>query len=84
MFEKFCNTLIWLAFSLSPYDPSMFTHHTAHGTIILLVYVDDIIIIGTHSDMIRQLQSSLQEAFHMKALGPLTDLLELEVHQTKT
>ena len=67
----------------SPYDPSMFTHITTQSTTIFLVYVDDIIITGTHSNMIRKLQTSLQDAFHIKDLGPLTYLLGLEVQQTK-
>lgn len=48
---------------------------------ILLVYADDIIISGTHSDMIRQLQASLQDSFLVKDLGPLTYFSGLEVHQ---
>ena len=82
-FEKFRTTLLWLDFMQSPYDPSMFTHITAQSTTILLVYMDDIIITGTHSNMIRKLQTSLQDAFHIKDLGPLTYLLGLEVQQTK-
>eukprot|EP00268_Persea_americana_P064641 TRINITY_DN8534_c1_g2_i6.p1 TRINITY_DN8534_c1_g2~~TRINITY_DN8534_c1_g2_i6.p1 ORF type:complete len:113 (-),score=0.54 TRINITY_DN8534_c1_g2_i6:1696-2034(-) len=67
----------------SPYDPSMFTHITTQSTTIFLVYVDDIIITGTHSNMIRKLQTSLQDAFHIKDLGPLTYFLGLKVQQTK-
>lgn len=61
----------------------MFTRITAHSTTILLVYVDDIIITGTDSNTIQYLQSSLQNAFQMKGLGPLTYFLGLEVRQTK-
>ena len=56
---------------------------TAQATNILLIYVDDIIITGTHSNMIHSLQSSLQAAFHMKDLGPLTYFLGLEVQQSR-
>eukprot|EP00268_Persea_americana_P059265 TRINITY_DN7252_c0_g2_i3.p1 TRINITY_DN7252_c0_g2~~TRINITY_DN7252_c0_g2_i3.p1 ORF type:complete len:904 (-),score=94.40 TRINITY_DN7252_c0_g2_i3:300-3011(-) len=82
-FDKFRTTLLQLSFIQSPYDPSMFTLHSSRGSTILLVYVDDIIITGPHSDMIRQIQASLQDKFHMKDLGPLNYFLGLEVHQSK-
>ena len=61
----------------------MFLHRSSNGITILLVYMDDIIISGTDSDMIKHLQASLHESFHMKDLGPLTYFLGLEVHQSK-
>ena len=70
-FDKFRSTLLHLRFAQSPY---LFTNITSQGA-LLLVYVDDIIIMGTHSNMIRDLQKSLKAAFHMKDLGPLTYFL---------
>lgn len=80
-FEKFRSGLLQLDFSQSPYDPSLFLHHTTKGIIILLIYVDDVIIIGTYGNMIRKLQASLQDSFHVKDLGPLPYFLGLEIHQ---
>ena len=51
---------------------------------MLLVYVDDIIITGTDTALIFQLQERLQSSFHMKDLGPLQYFLGLEVHSTTT
>ena len=82
-FENFRSTILALGFTQSPYDPSLFLKKTAQATTMLLVYVDDIIITGTHSNMIHRLQSSLQAAFHMKDLGPLTYFLGLEVKQSR-
>ena len=53
------------------------------GTTLLLVYMDDIIITGTHNNMICDLQKPLQSAFHKKDLGPLTYFLGLEVQQSR-
>ena len=36
---------------------------------MLLVYVDDIVITGTDSQLIEQLQRHLTTSFHMKDLG---------------
>ena len=69
-FEKFRDALLLLAFQQSPYDPSLFLHKSPSGITILLVYVDDIIITGTDSEMISKLQSSLHQSFHMKDLVP--------------
>ena len=51
-FEKFRDALLQLHFQQSASDPSMFLHHTSRGITVLLVYVDDIIISGTDSNMI--------------------------------
>lgn len=80
-FEKFLDALTHLDFQPSPYDPSMFLHHASTGITVLLVYVDDILITGTNTNMIHKIQASLHEFFHMKDLGPLTYFLGLEVHQ---
>jgi hypothetical protein len=44
------------------------------------VYVDDIVITGTDSNLIVHLNQNLQASFHMKDLGPLKYFLGLEVH----
>lgn len=59
----------------------MFPHHRSTG--ITVLYVDDIIITGTDTAMIQDLQLSLHHSFHMKDLGPLTYFLGLEVHQSE-
>lgn len=46
-FEKFCEALLQLDFSQSPYDHSLFLHRTTKAITILLVYVDDIIASST-------------------------------------
>ncbi|XP_040999805.1 uncharacterized mitochondrial protein AtMg00810-like [Juglans microcarpa x Juglans regia] len=53
---------------------------SASGIVILLVYVDDIIIIGTDCGLITKLQQLLHATSHMKDLGQLTYFLGLEVH----
>ena len=55
---------------------------TSTGVTVLLVYVDDIIITGTDDSMIKSIQASLRDYFHMEDLGPLHYFLGLEVHQS--
>ena len=62
----------------------MFLYKTAKGIIFLLVYVDDIIITRTDSELIAQLQWRLQSYFHIKDLTPLFYFLVLEVNSSMT
>ncbi|KAL4582843.1 hypothetical protein LXL04_007404 [Taraxacum kok-saghyz] len=78
-FEKFSTTVLSLGFSSSPYDSGLFTRTTETGTILLLLYVDDMIITGSDNTGILQLKQSLSSCFQMKDLGNLHYFLGLEV-----
>ena len=47
---------------------------------LLLVYVDDIVIMGFDHEAISRIKRLLNSTFHMKELGRLTYFLGLEVH----
>ena len=79
-FEKFRSTILSFSFTQSQYDSSLFFHTSVLGKVLLLVYVDGIIIIGTNCDLITKLQQLLYTTFHIKDLGQLTYFLGLEVH----
>ncbi|XP_019053485.1 PREDICTED: uncharacterized protein LOC109114773 [Nelumbo nucifera] len=83
-FEKFRSTLLQFKFVQSQYDSSLFLHKTSIGIVLLLVYVDDMVITGTISLLITQLQQHLRESFHMKDLGHLTYFLGLEVQSNSS
>ncbi|KAI3703060.1 hypothetical protein L6452_28815 [Arctium lappa] len=78
-FEKFSSTITSLGFAPSNYDLGLFTRTTEAGTILLLLYVDDMIITGSDSTGIANLKSSLSSCFEMKDLGSLHYFLGLEV-----
>ena len=79
-FEKFRSTLLSFSFTQSQYDSSLLLHTSTSGIVILLVYEDDIILIGTDNGLITKLQQRFHETFHMKDLGQLTYFVGLEVH----
>jgi hypothetical protein len=60
----------------------LFLKKTPDGIVLLLVYVDDIVITGSDSQAIIELQQYVQSTFHMKDLGSLAYFLGLEVHST--
>lgn len=68
-----------MGFKSSDYDSGLFTRITGANTILLLLYVDDMIITGSDSVGISELKRSLQSNFEMKDLGDLHYFLGLEV-----
>ncbi|RVW44227.1 Retrovirus-related Pol polyprotein from transposon RE1 [Vitis vinifera] len=82
-FAKFSSTIFHLGYTASPYDSALFLRRTDKGTILLLLYVDDMIIIGDDLSGIQELKDFLSQQFDMKDLGHLSYFLGLEItHST--
>lgn len=79
-FEKFQLILLQFNFVQSQNDFFFFLYKTSTRIVLLLIYVDDIVITGTNSSLITQLQHHIRNSFHMKDLNQLTYFLRLEVH----
>ena len=62
----------------SHYDSALFLHRIDKGTILLLLYVDDMIITGDDLSGIQELKVFLNQQFEMKDLGHLNYFLGLE------
>ncbi|KAL0536469.1 hypothetical protein IC582_025418 [Cucumis melo] len=78
-FATFSSTITQLCFAFSPHDTTLFTGQTPHGILLLLLYVDDMIIIGDNPQAISDLQHYLGQHFEMKDFGSLKYFLGLEV-----
>ncbi|RDY09355.1 hypothetical protein CR513_06271, partial [Mucuna pruriens] len=70
-FEKFHSTILGFSFTQSQYDPSLFLQRTPKGIMVLLVYVDDIMVIGSNQEAISRIKHMLHSTFHMKELGKI-------------
>ena len=82
-FAKFSSTISRLGYMASHYDSTLFLRRTDKGTILLLLYVDDMIITGDDLNGIQELKDFLSQQFEIKDLGHLSYFLGLEItHST--
>ena len=80
-FAKFSSTIFRLGYTANSYDSALFLRRTDKGTILLLLYVDDMIITGDDLSGIQELKDFLSQQFEMKDLGYLNYFLGLEITQ---
>ena len=78
-FAKFSTTVSSLGYSISSYDSALFIRRTDRGTILLLLYVDDMIITRDDITGIQELKQFLSQPFEMKDFGFLSYFLGLEI-----
>ena len=81
-FERFTFHLIHLGFQASFADNSLFIFHSKSTIIYLLLYVDDIILIGNNSKHIASLVTALKAVFELKDLGELNYFLGVQISRT--
>uniref|UniRef100_A0A2N9IL03 Reverse transcriptase Ty1/copia-type domain-containing protein n=1 Tax=Fagus sylvatica TaxID=28930 RepID=A0A2N9IL03_FAGSY len=76
------STVSRLGFSISSYDSALFLRCIGKGTILLLLYVDNMIITGDDLNEIQELKAFLSQNFEMKDLGHLTGLTDHKIVDT--
>ena len=75
-------SLAW-GYMASHYDSTLFLRRTDKGTMLLLLFVDDMIITGDDLIGIQELKDFLSQQFEIKDLGHLSYFLSLEItHST--
>ncbi|CAM8952023.1 unnamed protein product [Rhodiola kirilowii] len=78
-FSCFTDALTEYGFKQSDSNPSLFTLKKDGTFTILLMYVDDVVLTGTSSNIIRQVKDFIHKEFQIKDLGHLKFFLGLEV-----
>ena len=68
-----------MGYTVSLYDSALFLRRIDKGTILLLLYVDDMIVTGDDLSGIQELKDFLSHQFEMKDLGHLSYFLGLEI-----
>lgn len=80
-FDWFSTYILSLGFFCSSVDSSLFICHNSLGTLILLLYVDDIILTGSNPTFLDNFIQKLEAEFALKDLGFLHYFLGVEVRQ---
>jgi len=51
--------------------------------IVLLLYMDDMLVIGHNKDQVQELKAQLAREFDMKDLEPVNKILGMQIHQDR-
>ena len=82
-FSKFTQTIRMLGYKQYSADQILFFQHfKTGGVMILIVYVDDIIIIGNNTEEATKLEKHLTTYFEVRKLGSLKYFLGTEITQS--
>lgn len=82
--HRFSSFLFVIGFVCSQADLSLFVLSKDADLIYLLLYIDDIIVIGSNSAFLDGFIGKLTHEFATKELGSLNYFLGLEAHRTPT
>lgn len=80
--EKFDNAMLSSGFKINECDKCVYVKDTKDGYVILCLYVDDMLIVGSNDKVIKSTKNMLNSKFDMKDMG-LADVI-LGVKITKT
>ena len=76
--NKFNKFLLSIGFEISKADHSLYVNKIGAGLVNIVVYVDDVIIIGDIEDEIGKVKNLLKAEFDIKDLGQLMYFLRIE------
>lgn len=79
--SKLNKTLEDLGFVRCPYEHDVYVKREGTESLIVGVYVDDLLIIGTNLSLIKDFKVQMSNAFEMSDMGKLSYYLGIEVKQ---
>ena len=75
--------MLGLGFIRSKADHCIYFKQVRDHFVILLLYVDDILLIGNNKEMIKGVKSQLSSQFEMKDLGAANFILGIEIKRDR-
>lgn len=82
-YSKLNECLMNIGFVRCPYDQAVYTTKMGDDVLIVGVYVDDLLITGTSTCIIKEFKEQMASKFDMSDLGKLSYYLGIEVEQGK-
>nr|GEW63199.1 retrovirus-related Pol polyprotein from transposon TNT 1-94 [Tanacetum cinerariifolium] len=80
-YDSFIRSLEYNRLHAYPY--AYFKRFGNNNSIILLLYVDDMLVPGLNNDRINKLKAQLAREFEMKDLGPANKILGMQIHRDR-
>ena len=80
--EKFDNVMMSHGFKINEYDKCVYVKDVEHGYVIICLYVDDMLIVGSDDKMITSTKNMLNSRFDMKDLGLADVILGKKIKRT--
>ena len=80
--EKFDNAMMSNGFKINECDKCVYVKDTENGYVIVCLYVDDMLIVGSDDKMIKSTKDMLKSRFDMKDMGPADVMLGMKISRT--
>uniref|UniRef100_A0A803M2M7 Reverse transcriptase Ty1/copia-type domain-containing protein n=1 Tax=Chenopodium quinoa TaxID=63459 RepID=A0A803M2M7_CHEQI len=77
--KRAISTLVRFGFSQSKTDYSLFVKQQDQSFAVVLVYVDDLMLVGNDMSLLSEIKQYMSSQFYMKDLGDVRYFLSLEV-----
>ena len=81
-YEKFNNVMMSNGFKINECDKCVYVNGTKNGYVIVCLYVDDMLIVGSDEKMIKSTKDLLKSRFDMKDMGPADVMLGMKISKT--
>jgi transposase InsO family protein len=82
--KQFHGVLLDLGFTRTRSDAGVYHRHDDGGDVIIILYVDDITILGDSLNTIKQIKSSLANRYEMTDLGEITSYLGVNIKRDRS
>uniref|UniRef100_A0AAV1U9V9 Reverse transcriptase Ty1/copia-type domain-containing protein n=1 Tax=Peronospora matthiolae TaxID=2874970 RepID=A0AAV1U9V9_9STRA len=77
--ETFHEFVCSIGFQVSDFDPCLYVKITSGECVLLLVYVDDVLVTGSSTELIMRTKSDLKAGFEMTESGKCAFVLSIEL-----
>ena len=82
-YERLSKFLLEKGFNRGKVDTTLFIKKKKHDTLLVQIYVDDIIFGSTNESLCKEFSNLMQSEFEMSMIGELTFFLGLQIKQMK-